>query len=125
MKIERSESLIIIIKNIYKKLILLALKFKIINGELFAYNYSLPLENRKLLKVTKINGINISKIINKIKADDLYNIERMKTLGIDTTKSFVCSFNEKNNEIEYDLFNPNTLGEVNSLFLNRMKLIKM
>lgn len=124
MKIERSESLIIIIKNTNKKMILLALKFQIINGELFAYNYFLPLENRKLLKVTKVNGVDISKLINKIKVDDLYDIERMKILGIDTTKSFACSFNEKDNEIEYDLFNPNTLGEVDSLFFKPHEINK-
>ena len=64
MKIDRYDTLITIIDS--KTKIMLALKFIIEDGKLYAYNFYLPVENRKMVEVSEINGISISTIINQI-----------------------------------------------------------
>ena len=84
----------------------LFLKFIIKNGKLYAYNNALSQENKKLLEVTKINGVDVSSFIDKIDVNDLYSIEAMKPYGIDTTHEFICELLDNDNIIKYDILNP-------------------
>lgn len=82
---------------------MLALKFKLIDGKLFAYNFFLRDENRKMLEVSKINGVDISSIVSKLSENDLYDIEAMKKHGIDTTNSFLCTFIDDHKQVDFDV----------------------
>ena len=84
--ITRYESLITVIN--FEKSKMLALKFKKIDNKLFAFNFYERKENQKLIEVTKINGVLVSSFIKEFDIDDFYDIEKMKTIGIDTTKEF-------------------------------------
>lgn len=100
--INRYESVITVIDGTKNKM--LALKFKIIDGHLYAYNMYAAVENRKMLEVLKINNIEISKIIDRIKEEDLYNVEVLKKYGIDTEKKFILSMIDENSVIEFNVF---------------------
>ncbi len=104
MKIDRYDTLITIIDS--KTKIMLALKFIIEDGKLYAYNFYLPVENRKMVEVSEINGISISTIINQIIADDLYSVDKLKNFGIDTTTQFMCTVIDDNKERRIDIFSP-------------------
>lgn len=104
MKIDRYDTLITIIDSKTKKM--LALKFIIEDGKLYAYNFYLPVENRKMVEVSEINGISISTIINQIIADDLYSVDKLKNFGIDTTTQFMCTVIDDNKERRIDIFSP-------------------
>ena len=62
--INRYDTVITVIDRAKNKM--LALKFKIIDGHLYAYNMYEAVENRKILEVLKINNVEISQIIDKI-----------------------------------------------------------
>ena len=49
--------------------------WKVIGNKLFAFDFFLPQENRKLLEVKSINGIHVSNFIAQIEVNDLYDIE--------------------------------------------------
>ena len=104
MRIDRYDTLITVIDIRAKRM--LALKFKIEDGKLYAYNYYLPIENRKMLAVSEINGVNVSTIINQLTADDLYDVDKLKRLEIDTTNHFVCTFVDEGKESSIDIFAP-------------------
>lgn len=100
--INRYESVITVIDRAKNKM--LALKFKIIDGHLYAYNMYEAVENRKMLEVLRINNIEISKIIEQLKEKDLYNVEVLKKYGIDTEKDFILSMFDENFVIEFNAF---------------------
>ena len=102
MEIRRYDSIITIIDS--TKRAMLALKFKIINNKLYAFNYYLPLENRKMVEVTQINGVSVDTFIKNIDENDFYNIQKMKQVGIDTTNSFICTLTENENQVNFDVF---------------------
>ena len=82
---------------------MLALKFKMLSGKLYAYNFYLRDENRKLLEVSAINGVDIDTIIDELDENDFYDIDKMKRFGIDTTDSFLCTFLDEGKEIQFDV----------------------
>jgi len=104
MKIGRYDTLITVIDFEAKRM--LALKFKIENNKLYAYNFYLPVENRNMVEISEINGISISTIINQINSNDLYSIDKLKKFGIDTTTQFVCTIINDNQVSKIDIFNP-------------------
>ena len=104
MRIDRYDTLITVVDIRAKRM--LALKFKIEDGKLYAYNYYLPIENRKMLQVSKINGVSISTIMDQVTDDDLYDVDKLKRLGIDTTNHFVCTFVDEGKESSIDIFDP-------------------
>ena len=106
MRIDRYDTLITVIDSKTKKM--MALKFKIEYGKLYAYNFYLPVENRKIVEVSRINGVSVSTIINQITDDDLYDVDKLKKFGIDTTTQFVCTIVDDNKENNIDIFNPET-----------------
>lgn len=99
--IRRYDSVITVIDKDKK----LALKFKIVDNKLYAYNLYLREENRNMLEVKEINHININSFIDKINENDLYDINRMKLFGIDTSDSLICTFNINDEDIDCDIFN--------------------
>ena len=99
--INRYDTLITVISRTKKKM--LSLKFKIIDGHLYAYNMFYPLENRKMVEVISINNVNISDIIDKIKENDLYNVELLKKYGIDTSDKFVLGLYDDDSIVKFDV----------------------
>ena len=91
---------------------MLALKFNIIDGRLYVFNYyDLP-EKRKMIEVKSINGISVKSFINEINSDDLYNIDKMKEFGINTEDSFVLDLIVDEKTIEYDVYDYNSPDEI-------------
>lgn len=101
--IKRYNEVIIIKDQDQKKM--LALKFKIIDGALYAYNMHEAMENRKMLKVLEINGVNITELLSKIDENNLCNIEELKKYGIDTEKQFVLSLLNDKSIVHFDVLN--------------------
>lgn len=104
MRIDRYDTIITVVDREVEKM--LALKFKLEYGKLYAYNFYLPNENRKMVEISKINGVNISTIINKVTVDDLYDVNKLKSFGIDTSTQFVFTVVDGNKEGNIDIFNP-------------------
>ncbi len=104
------DSIICVVDNSKKKM--LALKFKIQNNTLFAFNYYNAMENRKLIEVTKINGIPVSSFINEVTELDLYNVEIMHKYNINIENSLVLELSVDDRIIEYDVYNLNSKDEV-------------
>lgn len=98
----RYDTIITVIDRIKKKM--LALKFKIIDGHLYAYNLYYAVENRKMLEVLKINNVEVSRIIEQIKEEDLYSIDVLKTYGINTEKEFILNMTDGISSIDFDIF---------------------
>ena len=98
---ERYDSLITVINSLKNKM--LFLKFKIENGELYAYNMFLAEENRKVLEISKINDVDVTNFIDSIEENDLYSINKMKSYGIDTTSHFICTFIDGETNINFDI----------------------
>lgn len=99
--IERYNSTITVINGLKNKM--LCLKFKIENEKLYAYNMFLPEENRKMLEVSKINGVYVANFLEGIEQNDLYDINKMKSYGIDTTDNFICTFIDGETNIDFDI----------------------
>ena len=106
----RYDSLITNIDRTKNKM--LALIFVILDGKLYAYNNYLKEENKKMVEVTKINGVEVSSFIDSIDVNDLYSIHKMKVYGIDTSKEFVCELLDGEKVIEYDVFDPENSDDV-------------
>lgn len=100
--IKRYDSIITVIDITKNKM--LALAFKIMDGHLYAYNMYVPVENRKMVEVLKINNFEISRIVEHIKEEDLYNVEVLKKYGIDTEKDFILNMTDGNSVIEFNVF---------------------
>ena len=81
------------------------LKFKIVDGHLYAYNMYEAVENRKMIEVLKINNVEISQIIDKISEEDLYNIDVLKKHGINTEEEFILAMSNGDSVIDFDIFN--------------------
>lgn len=101
--INRYDTVITVIDRAKNKM--LALKFKIIDGHLYAYNMYEAVENRKMLEVLKINNVEISQMIDKITEEDLYNIDVLKKYGINTEEEFILAMSDGNSVIDFDIFN--------------------
>ena len=90
--------------NIFNNKDRLGLKFKIINDKLYAFNFLLKEENRKLLEVSKINGINVSTFLDNIELNDLYSIDKMKKYGVNATNSFILTIIDDGNVFDIDIY---------------------
>lgn len=108
--IDRSDSLIIVIDNAKKKM--LSLKFKIKDGKLYAFNFFLPAENRKIIEVSKINGVSVATFLEKIEVNDLLNIDKMLNLGIDTTNHFICTLMDEEKNIDFDILSVDSKDDI-------------
>lgn len=108
--ITRYESLITVIN--FEKSKMLALKFKKIDNKLFAFNFYERKENQKLIEVTKINGVLVSSFIKEFDIDDFYDIEKMKTIGIDTTKEFKLELKADEKNIVYNILDENSKDDI-------------
>ena len=115
--LERCESVTINIDSEKKEKI--ALKYKIMDGNIYAYNMFLPIENRKMLKVFSINGVNVSDIIDNIKEEELYDINALKKYGIDTTNEYVLELVDFFSIVKFDVLN---LESVNKIFCKKHEL---
>ena len=82
---------------------MLALKFQIVDNHLYAFNMYEAVENRKTLEVLKINNVEISKIIEHISENDLYDTEELKKYGIDTEKEFILNMIDGDYTIDFDI----------------------
>ncbi len=108
--IRRYDNIIIVIDKSKNKM--LALKFKKVNGKLYAFNFYEPEEKRKILEVKSINDISVTDFIDSIETDDLYNIDKMKQYGIDLESNFVLELIVDGKTIEYDVYDPSSPDEV-------------
>lgn len=99
--IRRYNSVITVLNKSKNKM--LSLKFKIENGKLYAYNMYLAEENRKMLEVSKINGIDVVNFLDNIEQNDLYDINKMKLYGIDTSNNFICTFIDGETNVDFDI----------------------
>jgi len=100
--INRYDTIITVIDRTKNKM--LALDFKIIDGHLYAYNMYVSPENRKMLEVLKINSVEVSQIIDQINENDLYDIEVLKTYGINIENEFVLTMTDGNSVEIFDVF---------------------
>lgn len=101
--INRYDTVITVVDRTKNKM--LALKFKIVDGHLYAYNMYEAVENRKMIEVLKINNVEISQIIDKISEEDLYNIDGLKKHGINTEEEFILAMSNGDSVIDFDIFN--------------------
>lgn len=100
--ISRHDSVIIVIDSTKNKM--LALRFKIIDGHLYAYNMYEAVENRKMLEVLKINNVEVFRIIGQINEEDLYNIDVLRKYGINTEENFILSMDNEGSCVDFDVF---------------------
>lgn len=91
---------------------MLALDFKIIDGKLYASNYYQPEERRKWIEVKGINGIPVTNFISAIKAEDLYNIDKMKQYGINIKNNCVLELIADGEIIKYDVYDFDSPDEI-------------
>lgn len=108
--IERYESIITVINRAKNKM--LSLKFKIENEKLYAYNMFLAEENRKVLEISKINGVDVANFLDSIEPNDLYDVNKMKLYGIDTTDSFICTIIDDGINIDFDILSEASKDEI-------------
>lgn len=101
--INRYDTVITVVDRTKNKM--LALKFKIVDGHLYAYNMYEAVENRKMIEVLKINNVEISQIIDKISEKNLYNIDVLKKHGINTEEEFILAMSNGDSVIDFDIFN--------------------
>ena len=108
--IVREKDILLIIDNQKNKM--LSVIFEIMDNKLYAYNLFLKDENRKKIQISKINGVEVANFLYDIKAEDLYNIEKMKLYGVDTTDVFVCTFIDEEKNMDFDLLNVDTNDDI-------------
>lgn len=88
-------------------------KYELTNGDLYLYNNYLSRKHQRKIKVTKINGVNVSEILSRLDLDiDIYESqiakilmhpELLAALGIDTTNGYNVTLVESNREINFSL----------------------
>lgn len=91
---------------------MLALKFKIIDNKLYAFNFYNLEEKRKLVEVEKINEVSIIDFVNEIESNDLYVIDKMKSYGIDISNELKLDLLVDGEKIVYDVYDTNSKDEV-------------
>lgn len=102
----------IIIVSGYNKKRMIALRFKKENGKLLAYNFYLPEENRKEIEVLKINGFDITNLIDKINAEDFFDKEIMNSYGIDISSDFLLTVKNEEGVILYNIYDDNANDDI-------------
>ena len=105
------------------------LKFKIIDGKLYAYDLIISRENRKYVEIKQINNIDVNELITLLKNDGytdeeaeilIQHKEVLQAYGIDS-KSYNITLLNNNDLINMQLDDPNIRLDFSIFFKERSK----